>query len=142
MKTAVLLSRKLNHIYPPPQVLLQGLGQTLEDFPNIRIHKITWQPGFAETATGTVSPQKITAGALPAQIILLNGELEQFTGDFRSALEHLEHFRQALIQRGYSVTALTLPLDISPRGNIAADTCDGNIKPAYFSLKILWQAVM
>lgn len=140
MKTAVLLSRKLNAIFPPPQNLLKGLGQTLEDFPNIRINKITWQPGLTEAIAGTVSPQKMIAGTLPAQIILLNGELEEFSGDFRSALDHLEHLRQALIQRGYSVTALTLPLDISPQGNIAADTCDGSIKPATFSLKILWQA--
>jgi len=141
MKTAVILSHKLNTIFPPPQSLLKGLGQTLEDFPNIRINKISWQSGFAETVAGTPSPQKISAGALPAQIILLNGELEEFSGDFRGALDHLEHFRQALIQRGYSVTALTLPLDISPQGNIAADTCDGSIKPAYFSLKIFWRAV-
>ena len=140
MKTAVLLSRKLNHVFPSPQSLLEGLGQTLEDFPNIRINKISWQSGFVESVAGTTPPQKMSAGTLPAQIILLNGELEEFSGDFRSALDHLERFRQALIQRGYSVTALTLPLDISSQGNIAADTCDGNIKPATFSLKILWQA--
>jgi hypothetical protein len=140
MKTAVLLSRKLNHIFPPPQSILKELGRTLEDFPNIRINKITWQSGVAEAVAATTSPQKISAGTLPAQIILLNGELEEFSGDFRSALDHLERFRQALIQRGYRVTAVTLPLDISPQGNIAADTCDGSIKPATFSLKILWQA--
>ena len=73
------------------------------------------------------------------QVILLSGELDEFAGDYRSALYYLERFRQALILRGYSVTALSLPLDISPQGNLDADTCNGNNKLAQFSLKISWQ---
>ena len=147
MKTAVILSRKLDNIFPPPQIILDGLSKTLDGFPNIRVNKLSWQSGaeasLVSEASGTASvatPRSSAAAIIPSQVILLNGELDEFTGDYRSALDHLERFRQALIRRGYNVTALTLPLDISPQGSISAETCDGSNKPAQFLLRISWQA--
>jgi hypothetical protein len=140
MKTAVLLSRSLNNISPPPQIILDSLAKTLNEFPAIRIDKLSWQTSSGETsAASAAAPQGSAAAIIPAQVILLSGALEEFTGDYRAALDHLERFRQALIQRGYSVTVLTLPLDVSPQGSIAADTGDGSNKPAQFSLKIFWR---
>jgi len=140
MKTAVILSRNLEKISPPPLVILEGLAHTLDDFPTIRIDKLSWQTSSgASGAASAATPQGSATTISPAQVILLSGELEEFTGDYRAALDRLERFRQALIQRGYSVTALTLPLDVSPQGSIAADTCDGSNKPAQFSLKISWR---
>ncbi len=140
MRTAVILSRNLDNISPPPQIILNGLAHTLDGFPTIRIDKLSWQTNSGEAGmASTATPRGSAAAIIPAQIILLNGELEEFTGGYRAALDHLERFRQALIQRGYSVTALTLPLDISPQGSIAADTCDGSNKPAQFSLKLSWR---
>ena len=135
MKTAVILSRSLNNTSPPPQIILDSLARTLDDFPTIRIDKLSWQANSVETGA---APSK--GNSAPAQVILLGGELSEFTGSYRDALDRLERFRQALIRRGYSVTALTLPLDVSPQGSIAADTCDGSSKPAQFSLKITWRA--
>ena len=127
MKTAVILSQKLEHIFLPPQVILNALSKTLDDYSTIRINKLFWQTNLAAIP--------------PLQVIVINGELEEFSGDYRSALEYLERFRQALILRGVSVTALTLPLDISPQGSIDAEACNGENKLAQFSLKISWQAV-
>jgi hypothetical protein len=142
MKTAVFLSRKLDSIFPPPQVMLEGLSKTLDDYPTIRINKISWRTSATEETTLSAATSRNSATVIiPAQILLLNGELEEFTGDYRGALEHLERFRQALILRGYSVTALTLPLDVSPQGNLDAETCNGNNLRAQFSLKILWRPV-
>jgi hypothetical protein len=137
MKIAVILSRNLDNSFPPPQIMLEGLSKSLDIFPSIRIDKLSWQTSVAQEAADTASAVATQGGA--AQIILLNGELMEFTG-YRGALDHLERFRQALTQHGYSVTALTLPLDVSPQGSIAAETCDGSIKPAQFSLRILWRA--
>ena len=140
MKSAVILSRNLDNIFPPPQIILDGLAHTLDGFQNIRIAKLSWQANSVEAGTtSATTAQEIATTIAPAQVILLNGELEKFSGDYRAALAHLERFRQALIQRGYGVTALTLPLDISPQGSIAADTCDGGTKSAQFSLKITWR---
>ena len=134
MKTAVLLLRKLDNYSPPPQKILSGLSAALNDFPRMRVDKLSWQTSAAADVMNTTGT--LTA---PAQIILLSGELEQWTGDYRAALNYLERFQQALSQRGHTVTALTLPLDVSPKGNITADAGKNNPKPAQFSFKIIWR---
>lgn len=135
MKTAVLLARKLENYSPAPQMILGGLSTTLDDFPRIRVDKLSWQT--------SATPDTVASGGAatnaPAQVITLSGELTEFTGDYRNALNYLERFQQALTERGYSVTALTLPLDISPKGSIATGVGDNNTKPAQFSLKLIWR---
>ncbi len=135
MKTSVLLSRKLGNFSPPPQKILDGLSKTLDAYPRIRIDKLSWQMSAATDAL----PAGGTDATLPAQVILLSGELEGLAGDYRGALNYLERFQQALTQRGHSVTALTLPLDVSPQGSIAVNEGKGSIKPAQFALKIIWR---
>ena len=137
MKTAVILSRSLNNIFPPPQIMLDGLARTLDDFPSIRIDKLSWQINSGEADTASAAPKQ---SAVPAQVILLGGELAEFGGGYCEDLKRLEHFQQSLAQHGYSVTALTMPLDVSPQGSIAADTCDGSKRSAQFSLRISWRA--
>lgn len=135
MKTSVLLLRKLDDYSPPAQKILSGLSSTLDDFPRVRVNKLSWQ---TSAAADTQSPES-TAATLPAQIILLSGELEQSAGDFRGDLDYLNRFQQALTDRGHMVTATTLPLDISPKGNIAAKAREDMEKPPQFSLKIIWR---
>ncbi|MDO8412709.1 MAG: hypothetical protein Q7S51_02845 [Gallionellaceae bacterium] len=135
MKTAVLLLRKLDDHSPPPQKILAGLSTTLDAFPRIHVDKLSWQVSAAADVMNTAG----TPATAPAQIILLSGELEEWAGDYRAALNYVERFQQALIQRGHTVTALILPLDISPKGNITADVGKSNAKPAQFSLKIIWR---
>lgn len=130
MKTAVLLLRKLDNYAPPPQNILASLSATLDNFPRIRVDKLSWQ--MTPTSDGIVA-------TLPAQVILLSGELNEFSGNYRDALNYLERFQQALTKSGYSVTALMLPLDISSKGSIAANISEGKEKPAQFSLKISWR---
>lgn len=128
MKTAVLLLRKLSDYSPPPQNILQGLSSSLDEFPRIRVDKLSWE----------MSPPTEANATLPVQVILLNGELNEFSGNYRDALDYLAHFQQALIQQGHSVTALTLPLDISAQGSISANANDGKPPAAQFALKIIW----
>jgi len=141
MKTAVLLVRKLGNYSPTPQVILDGISKTLDAFPLIRVDKLSWQTSAAPDTLipNTTSPSGAATNS-PAQVITLSGELTEFAaGDYRNALNYLERFQQALTQRGYSVTALTLPLDISPKGSIATGVGGDNAKPAQFSLKIIWR---
>ena len=140
MKTAVLMARKLDNYFPAPQAILGGVSQTLDVFPRIRVEKLSWRASAApDAALPNTAPPGSAAMNLPAQIITLHGELTGFaTGDYRNTLNYLERFQQSLAQRGYGVTALALPLDISPKGSIAAGVGDSNAKPAKFSLKIIW----
>jgi hypothetical protein len=154
MKTAVLLSRKLDGAFPPPQNALDGISATLDEFPTIRVGQLGWQTEMvqmssaAATLLGTSAHDAEILGAennraepgSAAQVILLNGELAEFSGDYRSALEYLQRFQQALSKRGYLVAAQSLPLDISPQGSIAAEDAAGDARHAPFSLKIIWKA--
>jgi hypothetical protein len=137
MKTAVLLARKLEHYTPPPQKLLGGLGSSMDAFPRVRLDKLSWQVSGALDA----AQQSGAEASHPAQVILISGELTGFApGDYRGALDYLERFQQALAQRGYGVTALTLPLDVSPSGSITAGAGEAGGRPAQFSLKLVWRA--
>ncbi len=138
MKTAVLLARKLNNYAPPPQTVLDGLSKTLDNFPRIRVDKLAWQA----SATPDTAPPNGAAVNAPAQVITLSGDLAEFTGDYRDVLDYVERFQQALIKNGHGVTALALPLDISPKGSIAADIGENSGKPANFSLKIVWRPAL
>ena len=131
MKTAVLLARKLENYSPPPQKILDGLSKTLDEFPRIRIDKLSWQVSAAPDAA---------AANAPAQVIQFSGELTEFSAsDYRNMLDYMGRFQQALTQRGYNVTVLTQPLDISPKGSFAASVGEANSKPAQFSLKLIWR---
>jgi hypothetical protein len=143
MRTAVLLMRKLDNDVPPPQKILSELSAALNTYTHINIDTLSWQAGSAADAQ-TVNTQTRTAGdtaaaALPAQTILLSGNLQGLAGGPRSELNYLDHFQQELTQRGYSVSSLTLPLDISSKGSINGDTMDNTGKQAQFSLKIIWR---
>lgn len=135
MRTAALLLRKLDSFSPPPQKILGELSTTLNAYTHIRVDSLAWQVDAAFDTRTTETP----ATPLPVQTILLSGELEGLAGDYRGALNYLERFQQALTQRGHTVTALTLPLDISPKGSITADAAQGGAKPAQFSLQIVWK---
>lgn len=143
MKAAVLLVRKLDNYSPPPQNILAGLGKTMDDFPHIRIDKLSWKMYAGQvytapdTATSAAAPPDGAAANSPAHIILLDGEMTGFTaGDYRNMLNYLGRFQQALTLHGYSVTALAMPLDISPKGRIAASVGEGKVLPTHFSLRL------
>ena len=136
MKTAVLLARKLERYSPPPQKILHGLSRSMDAFPRIRMDKLSWQ---ASVAPDIAQQGGVTAN-YPAQVIMLNGELAEFTmGDYRNALSYLERFQQSLVQNGYQVIPLTMPLDTSPTGSITSNTAEPGSKPALFSLKLVWR---
>ncbi len=147
MKTAVLATRKLTMYAPAPQTVINGISTALDAFPRIRVDKLSWQTstGPNGTAPDILGPHALlpaTSGGIaqdvPAQVILLNGELVDFGMDYRNALAYLENFQKALVQRGYAVMALSLPLDVSPTGSITPND-SADTKPAQFSLKMVWR---
>ena len=129
MKTAVLLTRKLDQYSPPPEKILQPLTMVLNRYTQIKIDKLAWQTSTADSA----------ASGSPAQVITLDGTLQEFGSDYRKALGYLEHFQQALVQQGYTVSVLKLPLDISSQGSISDGGEQDADAPALFSLKIIWR---
>lgn len=128
MKTAVLMARQLNQYSPPPQDILRELSLVMDKFDRVTLNKLAWQ----------TSPADAAPSPYPAQLITFDGSLSGFGSDFRRALDYLERFRQALEQRGYTVRAEKLPLDVSSKGSISGDLQASN-GPAQFTLKIIWR---
>ena len=134
MKTAVLLLRRLAGYSPPPQAILGELSEALTAYPRIRVGKLSWQTSHA--------PETLPAGApavYPAQVLLLDGDMEGFSGDYRTTLDYLNNFQRALSEKGLMVTALSLPLDISPKGSIGMRPESDNEAAARFQLRIIWR---
>jgi hypothetical protein len=128
MKTAVLLVRSLNQYSHPPQEIIYELSAVLESFPRITLNELSWE----------ASPADAAPSLYPAQVITFDGTLTGFGHDHRGALTYLEKFEHALIQHGYTVSATSLPLDISSKGSISGKSAEESI--GNFTLKIVWRA--
>lgn len=129
MKTAVLMSRKLSQYTPPPEDILRELTFVLDKFSQVKVGKLSWHSSAADAPPS----------AYPAQVITFEGNLTDFGSDYRKALNYLDRFQQALTQRGYTVTAQKLPLDLSSKGSISGDAQKNDGNPAQFTLKIIWR---
>lgn len=136
MKAAVLLARSLEGHSPPPQQILLGLSKSMDAFPRIHLDKLSWEVGAAAEFVKKIGePTNYFV-----QKIVLNGELLDFTnGNYRNALDYLRRFQQSLVQQGYEVTALSMPLDVSPEGSIASSAGESGSHPAQFSIKLIWK---
>ncbi len=127
MKTAVTLMQALQPYSASMQQLLQGLGTTLNAFPQVNTNKIDW---------------KISANGQPGAEINYAGELLAFGNNYREALDYFDRFQKTLTQSGYIVTPVSLPLDFSSKSSINDDIkLVGTEKPYAFSLKLAWRSM-
>ena len=111
---------------------MQPISAALDRFPQIEINELVWQ----EDPKGPVANN--TRADVPAQIITLKGDLQGFGNDYRAALAYLDRFQLELGIRGYQVTALTKPLDVSPSGSLD-DRREAHENELAFSLKLVWR---
>ena len=132
MKAGVSIMRKLEEYAPPAQTLLQPISAALGRFPKVELSGLGWQPDATEPVASN------TRADVPAQVITLKGNLQGFGSDYRAALAYLDSFQIELGLRGYQVTALAKPLDVSPGGSLADQRKTGDNELA-FSLKLVWR---
>ncbi len=132
MKASVSIMRKLDQYQPAAQIILQPISAALDRYPQIEINELAWQADAKEPVANN------TRADLPAQIIMLKGDLQGFGNDYRAALVYLDRFQLELGIRGYQVTALTKPLDVSPSGSLA-DRREAHESELTFSLKLVWR---
>ena len=132
MKAGVSIMRKLDQYEPVPQIILKPISTALDRFPQIEVNYLGWQASAAEPVASN------TLADVPAQVIILKGDLQGFENDYRAALAYLDRFQLDLSKRGYQVTALTKPLDVSPSGSLG-DQRDANENELSFSFKLAWR---
>ena len=73
----------------------------MTDFPQIELNELGWQASATEPVASN------TRADVPAQVIILKGDLQGFDNDYRAALAYLDRFQSELSRRGYQVTALS-----------------------------------
>jgi len=132
MKAGVSIMRKLDQYAPIPQIIVKPISTALDRFPQIEIHDLGWQGNATEPVASN------TLAEVPAQVIILKGDLQGFGNDYRAALAYLDRFQLELGIRGYQVTALTKPLDVSPSGSLA-DQREAHENELVFSFKLVWR---
>ncbi|MGA7749974.1 MAG: hypothetical protein WCA63_07475 [Gallionella sp.] len=132
MRAGVSIMRKLDQYEPIPQIILKPISTALDRFPQIELNELGWQGNAAEPVASN------TRADVPAQVITMTGDLQGFDNDYRTALAYLDRFQLELSTRGYQVTALTKPLDVSPSGSLA-DQRKARENALGFSLKLVWR---
>lgn len=132
MKSGATVIRKLNQYQPIEQTFLQPLSVTLERFPQVRLNDLEWQTSATEPVAAN------TLADVPAQVITIKANLQGLGNDYRAALTYLDRFQLELGIRGYQVTVLSKPLDVSPGGSLA-DQREGRENGLEFSLKLVWR---
>ena len=132
MKASVSVMRKLDQYGAAPQIVFKPISATLDRFPKIDINGLDWKES-------TTEPVAINTRAdVPAEVITLKGDMLGFGNDYRAALAYLDRFQLELSKRGYQVTALARPLDVSPTGSLANQS-EASENQLDFSFKLVWR---
>ena len=125
MKTAVTILQNLQPYTASPRQILMELSKVLDSFQLISTNKISWHAN---------------SNGQPGAELIFEGELLEFGGNFRDALDYFDRFQQTLSKAGYSVTPVHMPLDFSSKASINDDIkLIGSEKPYAFSLKLVWR---
>lgn len=132
MKSGVTIMRELEQHNATPYDILQPIGAMLDHFPQIELNHLSWQTAeIASASTHATDP-------IHASTITLEGNLQGFDSDYRTALAYLDHFERELIATGYQVTVIAQPLDVSP-GAAISDRRETGDKTLDFHLQLLWK---
>lgn len=132
MRSGVEVMRKLESYQPLPLTFLRPLSTALDQFQQIHLLQLDWKRSAEEPVAEN------TLADVPAQVITLTGNLKGFESSYRSALDYLDHFQHELGKRGYLVTVLSQPLDVSPSGSLATQRVERE-NALGFSLKLVWR---
>jgi hypothetical protein len=132
MRASVSAMRKLDQYQPVPQAILKPVSAALDRFPQIDLTDLDWKGSATEPVASN------TRADVPAQVITLKGDLQGFDNDYRAARAYLDGFQAELKNRGYQVTTLAKPLDVSPSGSLD-DQRQAREDTLGFSLKLVWR---
>lgn len=155
MKSAVDIERMIAQNAPDPVTLFGIVSNALDRLPEIQINQMQWQVSeVAGTATSLAPPPPPPAGAdgaavpatligipkKPYQILIVEGQVEPFQHDYRTALESVRQFTVELAKnKQLKLEVIQQPLDIRPTVKLdgKAGNEDDNAK-ARFILRLLW----
>ena len=130
MEVVVVTARKLTKINPLPQSIFQVISDNYESFNDLSINLLEWKT-ISDTGNGSSSSNNETESsntpmALTGVLITLEGEVLNFHGNYRHAIERIQSFADKLdkLESITSVNIRKLPLDIHPTTNISRSIAD------------------
>ncbi len=110
-----------------PELLFSVVSAALEPNPLVSISSVTWKHGRFADLTTAFSPSSAQSGSQDSpmrQIGLIRGEIQPFTGDYRSAVNAIREFADQLRKHPRVVDAkiVKLPLDDSSKQSLTGTT--------------------
>ena len=147
IKIAVDAIDVINDYKASPYEMLSTLGNTLENFPDIKIDKIDW--GFSIDPNRNMVTTDNTLNLIGNtgeneqpikyyQISNLDAHIEPFDGNYREAISMVNKFAETLREDSeiYKVIIESMPLDISSAATLQGNTGVAD-KVATFSLQVV-----
>jgi len=158
LKLAVELQQAISGYAKSPKRMMQTLSKALEPQSEIQINRLHWvltnevdpqdndktqsaTPSPKQTAGTSTQPDFVPDPKILYQVAFINGEIKGFSGDYRAALESVNHFAERLkadasVER---VTILQGPVNVSSFSNLQGSTAEENTSQqstALFKLRV------
>lgn len=160
LKTAVELAEKFDQLRLTPGRLMQTVSEELEKQPELIINRMRWKhtednkfaddlPGGSKAASTANAANTMQPPPLPPsglyEIGFIDGEIRNFSGDYRAALESVDTFATHLKQnKNVTQVQITLqPVNTSSNSALQGSTLDQQTQqqePALFQIKLFLKA--
>ena len=120
LKAAAVMADTIERLNRTPQRLMQAVSAALEARPDIRLNRLRWR------LAGDPDEKDTDASSRLYEIGLIDGEIADFSGDFRAALDSVEalavHLRND--KRVDQVAILQQPVNTSSLASLQGNTQD------------------
>ncbi|HLD08574.1 MAG TPA: hypothetical protein VJB68_00840, partial [Methylophilaceae bacterium] len=158
LKLAVELQQVIAHQTKPPKRMMQTLSKAIEPTPEIQINRLHWvltneadpkdddkthsvAPEPKQAAAATTQPNFVPDPKLLYEVGFVNGEIKNFTGDYRKALESVNHLSERLKADSAVAQVIILqgPVNVSSYTSLQGSTADertAQLPAALFKLRV------
>lgn len=148
LKKATELAEKLQASAVTPERFFQVIGQALAPSPEIVLTTFDWQHGVTELEAGTAAsgtprsatpPANAPGGTGRKQSGLIAGQVRDFKGDFRLAINSINALAERLRSDPAvdNVRIVQLPLNVSPTLTLSGNTSDNPAQAGAAEFKLV-----
>ncbi|MCB5190082.1 hypothetical protein LG198_05010 [Methylobacillus arboreus] len=148
LQTAAGIHEAIRQHETNPGKMMQVVSSVLNQLPGIQLERLRWvmSPNLAlgdtESEGATAAPTQAASGGTLYQIGFVSGEIRGFAGDYRAALEIVQHFSEVLKADAsvMEVVILQQPVNVSSYSSLQGSTTDERTaqrEKAVFKLKLV-----
>lgn len=157
LKIAVALAERINDINRNPRRMMQVVSEALNSQSEIQLRQVRWKltedanakddegKGSATADAGSTPPAPSPTGLY--EIGFIDGEISNFTGDYRAALDSVNRLVEAIKKNPAveQISILQQPVNTSSLASLQGSTLDQQaqqLPAALFKLKIILKAAV